>query len=298
MGAHRICRSWRLLVLYSFSLSRLQISAQRYGGSANDNQGGAPNLFNSASLFNAAETSLPEQPTKQADKLRIQGVEAPITAETWDPQPEPAHVTWSSDSTEASDAAASLDKDSSGSAPGGSSGFLPLVRPPFEQFDFDYTRPDDEYGTQVDTRRLQKGVWRLTSDPSRFDCENKQCGMHDEFFELKDARADSTPDDLQCKGAIPKHIGAYKDVALQLCPYNVEIQRVWTDCRTLYCEAFERVKMAVTNGTEYYLGAECHDLLYFNKTICLTYYRDANAFCDCLCPALPVLFEESIPACR
>merc|ERR1719215_2064737 len=50
-------------------------------------------------------------------------------------------------------------------------------------------------------------------------------------------------------------------------------------------------------GTAYYFGGdECRPLLNFNRTLCETSYRDAEAFCECFCPSL--LYLDAAPSCK
>eukprot|EP00438_Fugacium_kawagutii_P022773 Skav228478 [mRNA] locus=scaffold1092:12191:19188:- [translate_table: standard] len=48
----------------------------------------------------------------------------------------------------------------------------------------------------------------------------------------------------------------------------------------------------------YYGGDECRPLVNFNQTLCETSYRDAEAFCDCLCPTMGKLQIPRVGDCE
>lgn len=122
------------------------------------------------------------------------------------------------------------------------------------------------------------------------------CANFEEFYEIKDDRTVYVDKAYQCDGALDKAITEYVPHAVSQCKQYAQVQVVWRDCRDQYCDMYEKLVQAVTNGTQYYLGSECADMLTFNRSICGAYYRDAWAFCDCACPGL--LFLEATDSCQ
>jgi len=88
--------------------------------------------------------------------------------------------------------------------------------------------------------------------------------------------------------------------AIQECQRARRNGKSWETCRAEYCDMYETLvnTITLTGGPNYFGGDndECRHFLHFNRTLCEYAYRDAEAFCDCVCPAL--LYLEVQDSCK
>lgn len=70
----------------------------------------------------------------------------------------------------------------------------------------------------------------------------------------------------------------------------------WLDCRAQYCGMYQQAVQYISyrGGPYFYGGDVCRPLLNFNYSLCMSDYRDADAFCSCLCPMIPLLTAGSL----
>eukprot|EP00929_Paragymnodinium_shiwhaense_P013145 TRINITY_DN121010_c0_g1_i1.p1 TRINITY_DN121010_c0_g1~~TRINITY_DN121010_c0_g1_i1.p1 ORF type:complete len:788 (+),score=131.69 TRINITY_DN121010_c0_g1_i1:68-2431(+) len=118
-----------------------------------------------------------------------------------------------------------------------------------------------------------------------FQCNTSSCAQFDNWFNINPVD-DYYSERYRCRDA--QQIGVrFGEEAMRQCRVARENQVSWVDCKQRYCETLEEIRDAVVlnGGPGYFGGEECQPFVYFNRTLCETSYRDAEAFCDCLCPS-------------
>lgn len=148
-----------------------------------------------------------------------------------------------------------------------------------------------------------------STDPStvRYECETTNCQLHDEWYEATEDNQSDRCADAQA-GAVAGFIteGPRTCRDFRAAPGG----RPWNrnECRRAYCQMYEDVLGNITNtslemaepGYEgmgdfgFYGGDTCRPLLAFNRTLCESSYRDAEAFCDCICPTIDLLEQPEV----
>mmetsp|Transcript_89717 Transcript_89717/g.168959 ORF Transcript_89717/g.168959 Transcript_89717/m.168959 type:complete len:719 (-) Transcript_89717:41-2197(-) len=131
-------------------------------------------------------------------------------------------------------------------------------------------------------------LWFDPEDPTRFNCNSSTCAMHDQWTQLD---SDTDASKYICSDAQAVALQNFGYEGPRQCKLHSNENIRWNDCRMHYCDAIENILLSITqtDGDGYYGDEECEAFLHFNRTICGAHYRDAIAFCDCICPALEYL---------
>mmetsp|Transcript_8000 Transcript_8000/g.14548 ORF Transcript_8000/g.14548 Transcript_8000/m.14548 type:complete len:714 (+) Transcript_8000:40-2181(+) len=131
---------------------------------------------------------------------------------------------------------------------------------------------------------------------NQFACETPSCARHSIWEPAEFPNSSDVCNDLQTKA-----LQDFVEVAPSLCrEWAANGLGVWGDCRRSYCQALGSLASNLSHlGTNlYYGGDECRPLVNFNQTLCETVYRDAEGFCECLCPTLGMLRTASTGNCE
>eukprot|EP00933_Yihiella_yeosuensis_P051202 TRINITY_DN49072_c0_g1_i1.p1 TRINITY_DN49072_c0_g1~~TRINITY_DN49072_c0_g1_i1.p1 ORF type:complete len:727 (+),score=81.12 TRINITY_DN49072_c0_g1_i1:43-2223(+) len=129
--------------------------------------------------------------------------------------------------------------------------------------------------------------------PGRIDCDTWTCSKHDNWTKAEFANSS----DL-CQSSQVMAMDYFGNPAPNECRYSFSGGfGVWRDCKKRYCKMYENIVSNLSHfgGPLYYEseGDECKPLLMFNRTLCETSYRDAEAFCECFCPMFHHLEQGS-----
>eukprot|EP00927_Polykrikos_kofoidii_P044453 TRINITY_DN38411_c0_g1_i1.p1 TRINITY_DN38411_c0_g1~~TRINITY_DN38411_c0_g1_i1.p1 ORF type:complete len:814 (+),score=137.09 TRINITY_DN38411_c0_g1_i1:65-2506(+) len=131
----------------------------------------------------------------------------------------------------------------------------------------------------------------------RFNCNTTSCSRHDNWFPI-DPIGQFSDKGTVCQDAQDDAIKEFGLLALRECENTRMAMLPWKNCRKLYCEMYEKIidKISWEGGPGFFGGDECRPLVNFNKTLCETTYRDAEAFCECFCPS--ILYFDVPSACK
>lgn len=136
-----------------------------------------------------------------------------------------------------------------------------------------------------------------TAPYAYFDCNTSTCARHDEWFPIPTV-GQFVNYTKQCEKSLTAAMESFAPEAIYNCESGRRSARGWPECRAVYCGLAEGIVDSITidGGAGYFGGSECRPLLNFNRTLCETSYRDAEAFCECICPSL--LHLEAAPVCK
>lgn len=130
-------------------------------------------------------------------------------------------------------------------------------------------------------------LWFDPDNPERFNCNTTTCALHDQWIQLPPDNGN----EYVCSGAQGTALGDFGVEGPRQCKITSAEKIMWKDCKKNYCDMFENILLSIApGGGDAYFGEEvCESFLHFNRTICEAHYRDAEAFCSCLCPTLELL---------
>jgi len=132
--------------------------------------------------------------------------------------------------------------------------------------------------------------------PDYFDCRTGSCSLHDDWVNVSETWTNST---AVCDAAHANFLSGFALDAPRQCRASRQMGFTkWNECKVNYCQAYEEMVQGISHagGPQFYGGGQCKDLLAFNRTLCESSYRDAEAFCDCICPTIELL--EATDACE
>mmetsp|Transcript_91184 Transcript_91184/g.199727 ORF Transcript_91184/g.199727 Transcript_91184/m.199727 type:complete len:748 (-) Transcript_91184:49-2292(-) len=126
--------------------------------------------------------------------------------------------------------------------------------------------------------------------PDRYECDTYDCAKYNPWeWEVKNF----TNATRICGNARSAIAEGFTASAPETCRTHYAAGTTYETCRADYCQMYEDAVATVVHldGPGYY-DSLCEPFLYFNQSLCETDYRDAEVFCDCLCPMM-ALFEPT-----
>lgn len=142
---------------------------------------------------------------------------------------------------------------------------------------------------------LWVSLWPLCRG-QRFTCETASCARHDVWEPVPFANSTEVCQDAQLR-ALDEFVSIFPQ---QCREWAAAGMGPWGDCRKKYCEVLGHLagNLSHQGSNLYYGGDECRPLVNFNQTLCETSYRDAEGFCECLCPTMGHLQIPRVGACE
>ncbi|CAK0866867.1 unnamed protein product, partial [Prorocentrum cordatum] len=151
------------------------------------------------------------------------------------------------------------------------------------------------------------------SEDLRYECATATC----ERYAVWDYNHTDATSSERCVAAQGVAMAGFGATGLQTCRDSMSqlYPEPWADCRQQYCQMFDDLVNSVTSEYEaeyrdmigqyevqqdgevigrWLGGDECQPLRSFNRSLCETKYRDAEAFCGCFCPVANELEEAEI----
>jgi len=131
--------------------------------------------------------------------------------------------------------------------------------------------------------------------PDRYECQTVSCAPFNDWDWYATNFSNSTK---VCVVAHQGMINGFMRIAPTMCRQMKAVGMEWQNCRRDFCEMYDSAMQKILHlgGPGYYGFDECRPFLDFNKTLCETEYRDAEVFCECYCPMMPLL--EPIRGCE
>ncbi|CAJ1372937.1 unnamed protein product [Effrenium voratum] len=143
---------------------------------------------------------------------------------------------------------------------------------------------------------LVVSIQLIHTNANSFACDTASCAQHDRWEPVSFANSTEVCERLQLKA-----LEDFTAIAPRMCrDWAAAGLGPWGDCRKTYCQALADLAGNLSHDGRnlYYGGDECRPLVNFNQSLCETVYRDAEGFCECLCPTLARLQTASVGDCE
>lgn len=128
-----------------------------------------------------------------------------------------------------------------------------------------------------------------------FECATATCALYDVWSDFPEANQTNETRSA-CSDIQSNALAGFAAEARSMCRENSNSGLKWGECRRKYCEAYDQIVEGLMheNTNYFYGGTECRPLLNFNRTLCETgRYRDAEAFCECVCPEFRRFMDQN-----
>lgn len=136
----------------------------------------------------------------------------------------------------------------------------------------------------------------LLSHSQRFNCETATCAKHDVWTNVSFPNSTEVCEQLQIN-ALSDFLDEFPRQCREFAAAGLG---PWSDCRRRYCQSLADLAGNLSHMGQnlHYGDDECRPLVNFKQTLCETSYRDAEAFCECLCPTMGRLQIPTVGGCE